>query len=300
MRKTIAPLTALVAVLALLPAQAAERSVDVLDFRFEPYALQAFSGDTVTWNWQGTQPHNITAYSGASFASPSQRNGSFSVTFGGGTVLYRCTLHSTIDQGPCNGMCGIISNDVTPPAAPTIAQPAAGTTVASPVRIGGTAPGAATVLVRNETGTLGEAVVSGDGSWSLDVTLPDGAHAVIAIARSTLGIESEPSGDHPFTVDATPPQITITSPGDLSIVGDPVAASGTASDERMLHSVTLELTDLVLGGVSTATATVAADGSWTATVDAPHPGPHQLLARARDAAGNAAETTPVILIVGIG
>lgn len=75
------------AVQAAVPTAA----VRVQDNNFDPEAIQVTAGDTVMWQWQGQNDHNVVA---DGFASPVQNSGSFEQRFENpGTYQYRCTLH---------------------------------------------------------------------------------------------------------------------------------------------------------------------------------------------------------------
>jgi plastocyanin len=68
--------------------------VTIVDFAFQPSAIFAHSGDTVTWYNAGGHPHTVDADSGA-FESPilEPRN-DYSVTFDtGGVYFYHCDIH---------------------------------------------------------------------------------------------------------------------------------------------------------------------------------------------------------------
>ena len=113
------------------------------DYQFTPATLRPVAGDTVNWQWAGAASHNVTAYAGATFASPTQVTGTFSQVFNGGTVKYRCTLHSLLNSdGSCTGMCGVLTDDPNfdnqPPTA-TIAAPAWGSPTTQPFVVSGTA-----------------------------------------------------------------------------------------------------------------------------------------------------------------
>ena len=68
--------------------------VTIVDFAFQPSAIFASSGDTVTWYNAGGAPHTVDADSGA-FDSPTLDPGSdYSVTFDtGGIYFYHCDIH---------------------------------------------------------------------------------------------------------------------------------------------------------------------------------------------------------------
>lgn len=132
------------AALLPIPAQAAQISASLVDTdaslgghkpRMNPRALSATPGDSIRWthsdngyiSGQDHIPsiHTVTAYYGSTFASPALFYGdTFTAPYSGGTVLYRCLYHSSLDTrvNPpgCDGMCGAIhdtTNDQTPPTA---------------------------------------------------------------------------------------------------------------------------------------------------------------------------------------
>lgn len=145
----------MLAVMPMGQSRSAADYIAIADNHFDPPRWVAGSGETVEWrttcSYYGedecTGGHNVTAYDGATFASPSPigHPGTFSVTLDSdGPIGYRCTLHSTLSEGQCTGMCGVIAKDadVTPPAA-TITEPGNDdvilTGVTGAVPIGGTA-----------------------------------------------------------------------------------------------------------------------------------------------------------------
>ena len=69
-------------------------------------------GDRIVWKnpARHDRAHDVKAYGGNwrkyEFLSPGERT---SKRFRrNGTYRYRCTLHSTVNNGNCNGMCGVI------------------------------------------------------------------------------------------------------------------------------------------------------------------------------------------------
>jgi plastocyanin len=81
-------------------------TVTVQDNTFQPGAILVSGGATVTWNWAGSEPHNVTWAGGGLEASPTQTSGSHQVQVpsSGGELVYYCTLHGT----PTSGMRGTI------------------------------------------------------------------------------------------------------------------------------------------------------------------------------------------------
>jgi len=68
--------------------------VTIVNFAFQPSAVFAGRGDTVTWYNAGGAPHTVDANSGA-FESPILDPGNdYSVTFDtGGVYFYHCDIH---------------------------------------------------------------------------------------------------------------------------------------------------------------------------------------------------------------
>jgi plastocyanin len=93
MNKFFSTLAATAVILGLAaPALAANQTVKVADDVFKAKSVTISKGNTVTWKWVGSNPHNVK-FSG--FASKVQVNGTFKHTFRKrGTFSYRCTIHS--------------------------------------------------------------------------------------------------------------------------------------------------------------------------------------------------------------
>lgn len=64
-------------------------------------------GDKVVWKNPTNKNHTVTFYEGATkntTIGPDERTSKKFKTRG--AKYYRCTLHSTLSDGECNGMCG--------------------------------------------------------------------------------------------------------------------------------------------------------------------------------------------------
>ena len=83
-------------------------TVQVLDNSFLPKTLTITVGDSVTWRWQGSNPHTVTHGTGpgnlgGDFDSPQKTSGTFGYRFTTqGSVPYFCRLHVAM------GMTGTI------------------------------------------------------------------------------------------------------------------------------------------------------------------------------------------------
>jgi plastocyanin len=80
------------------PPEAAGVTVDVQDLAFQPDAVDAAAGETVTWVSADTVPHTVTSTSGpADFDESLPSGASASVTFDEpGTYEYACSIHPTM------------------------------------------------------------------------------------------------------------------------------------------------------------------------------------------------------------
>ncbi len=179
--------------------------------------------------------------------------------------------------------------DTQAPAAPVIGSPATGTTTSDTTpTLTGTAEAGSTVRVFVDGGTTPActATASSTGAWSCTVSpaLTEGSHAFTATATDAAGNVSPGSSGVTLVIDATPPGApTITTP-----------VSGTVTREATpLVSGTAEAGSTVtvfLDGSSTPACTVVASttGEWSCAPLTPlADGPHTVVVRTTDGAGNA-------------
>ncbi|HEY7874144.1 MAG TPA: plastocyanin/azurin family copper-binding protein [Actinomycetota bacterium] len=80
-------------------------------YKWKPKARTIAAGDKVLWKNPTSTDHTITAYSSNwnedVRLDPNQR---LRLKFArAGTYLYRCKLHSTLNDGECSGMCGKVN-----------------------------------------------------------------------------------------------------------------------------------------------------------------------------------------------
>ena len=72
-------------------AAAAAATVRLKDDVFDPDEVEVAAGETVSWRWEGNNPHNVN---GQGFKSKIQTKGTFRETFDEpGTFDYRCDVH---------------------------------------------------------------------------------------------------------------------------------------------------------------------------------------------------------------
>ena len=93
------------------PSMGASATVKAADRTFSPGSKSVSKGTKVVWKNADDERHNVTAYKGSwSKNSDLPEGGKTSFTFRKkGTYKYRCTLHSKLDDGECEGMCGSVS-----------------------------------------------------------------------------------------------------------------------------------------------------------------------------------------------
>jgi plastocyanin len=107
-RRTLVVVVALSMTLVLAsPAHAAKVTIKGNNQKWHPKTVEISIGDKVTWKAVDTT-HTVTAWKGDwskdTTLSPGEKT---SKTFKKkGTYRFRCTIHSSIVSGKCEGMCG--------------------------------------------------------------------------------------------------------------------------------------------------------------------------------------------------
>jgi len=68
--------------------------INIRDNSFNPTSVTILAGKTVTWNWTGSNQHNVTFDNVAVGNSVSQTTGTFPKTFAtAGTFTFYCSIH---------------------------------------------------------------------------------------------------------------------------------------------------------------------------------------------------------------
>ena len=93
------------------PSMGAATTVKATDRSYSPGSKSVSKGTKVVWKNADDERHNVTSYKGAWSKNSDLPEGSKTAfTFRKkGTYKYRCTLHSKLDDGQCEGMCGSVS-----------------------------------------------------------------------------------------------------------------------------------------------------------------------------------------------
>ncbi|HXA18390.1 MAG TPA: Ig-like domain-containing protein [Thermoanaerobaculia bacterium] len=133
------------------------------------------------------------------------------------------------------------------------------------------------VIRTNETGATVTATLD-TASFSIGSEISaEGSHTIVAHASDTFGHQSDATAT--FTIDKTPPSLTVTEPADNATLN--------ASTATVKGTTTGGAVKLTVNGVA---ITLAADGSFVTTLPLDI-GPNAILVSAFDAAGNSAAVT---------
>jgi len=171
--------------------------------------------------------------------------------------------------------------------APIVSAPADGAlTNAKPLPVSGTGAPGQTVTVTDQDGhVLCSASVASDGTWTCDVTVPDGNYTLTAVQKDAAGNPSPASQPVLVSIDTAAPAVpAIATP----VAGPANNPTPTVSGTKAEPGTTVTVTDGP-GGPELCTATVTPQGNWSCTVPVAKTlddGPHTLTAVATDAAGN--------------
>jgi hypothetical protein len=200
-----------------------------------------------------------------------------------------------------SGQTGSDSNAVTvnnfdgPPSV-AVTSPAEGATVSGIVLVQASASddvGVTQVAFSVDGDAIGTDTNGADGwsaPWDTRTAL-DGAHTITATATDTKGQTQTDS--NAATVDNTRPIVAVSSPLAGATVSATIPVEATASDNQTVASV-----QFFVDGSSIGTDASASGGwsvSWNTTAVAD--GAHNLTATARDGAGNATTSAPVVVTV---
>lgn len=226
---------------------------------------------------------DVTVHEGTTAVgtTTADQNGFWSVTISfsaGHHTITATSFDGTTTDGPSQARHFIV--DLTGPAPPVIATPAAGAILDhADVTVSGTAEPRTSVRVRQSGVLRGTVAVDEAGGWSAVISFTEGTHTIAAEGVDAAGNTSVASS-RTFTVDTVPPASpAITTPAESAFVtASPVTIAGTAEP-----GTTLVLEDVRF---VVATTTASATGAWSASV-ALADGTHSIEATARDAAGNA-------------
>lgn len=249
-----------------------------------PASGQTLSHGNVTIEGTAEPSSSITVREisiGARFDTTTDVNGNWSVQAGLGDGIRVVNAIATDAAGNISAASPNRSFriDTLPPAAPVVSLPAEGTFTRFPtVTMQGFAEPGATVLISEGT-LLTSTIANGDSSWRATLSFAEGDHAVSVRSQDSAGHMS-PATIRRFTVDLTAPAPPIiTTPIQLSVVAPfqiPVTGRAEPFSELILFR----------GGVEVGSEDVDKDGNWLVVLMESPTGRNELVARARDRAGN--------------
>ena len=198
-----------------------------------------------------------------------------------------------------------VTSDGTPPAAPVITAPGAGSLQRADVVVAGTAEPGTVVRVIEGAATIGTMSASPDGTWSRLITFTTGgSHTIFATATDAAGNASGPSASRTFSVDIERPDVAFSPAQPILLVPPlvPIVIAGTASDNVGVDRVELEI-DQRIGGARvlnwTADSCSGCPGSSVAWQATPPllPGVYLVNAYAVDVAGNRSVGVQITIVV---
>ncbi|WP_230482123.1 BapA/Bap/LapF family large adhesin [Sphingomonas sp. Leaf21] len=178
--------------------------------------------------------------------------------------------------GNASAPAPVTAPDLTPPAAPVGLVSGDGTTLT------GTGEAGATVTIRGVGGAvIGSAVVAGDGSFTAPLSPAQANGQVVTLTQA------DAAGNISPIAQATAPDIT--APIGLTAA---INGAGTVISGQGEAGATVTIRDA--GGAVLGTATVAANGSYSALLTTPQINGQALAVTQADAAGNASTPAAVI------
>ncbi len=227
-------------------------------------------------------------------------NWSANVTLTNGDGMHSLTAIETDAAGNTGANSAAVDYtlDTTPPAPPVITSTDVLTNDPAQT-VSGTGEAGGTVAVWDGATPVGSAIAGDDGSWTANVTLTtdDGTHSLTASETDAAGNTGASSDPVDYTLDTTPPIVTITGTPGLTKEASQIV-SGTAE-----AGGTVTVWD---GATSVGSAIVGGNGTWSTSVTLTGDGSHSVTASETDAAGNTGssnglgytlDTTPPALTV---
>jgi extracellular elastinolytic metalloproteinase len=180
-----------------------------------------------TWNRSGTVTLSGTAPAGSDVeifdgdvsqgTAQAAGDGAWTTQLAGvadGTHVY--TANASTASGLSPRSAGVtVRVDTVAPAAPAVVAPAENVlTRSASVVMAGTAEAGSTVTLLEGQTSLGTTVAGGDGTWSRATTdLPDGTHALTALATDPAGNDSALASPRTVRIDTVAPETTVTREG---------------------------------------------------------------------------------------
>ena len=212
-----------------------------------------------------------------------------------GTHAVTARATDTLGQTGMDSNNVVVENAATPPTV-SVTSPAEGATVSGAVVVQASASddeGVTQVAFSVDGSAIGTDT-DGSNGWSASwdtMTELDGAHVVTATATDTSGSTSTDS--NAVSVDNTPPVVTVSAPLAGATVSGTTHVEATASDNMAVASVQFFADGATIGTDTSPTGGWSVSWNTTTVRD----GAHTLTATARDGAGNATTSAPVVVTV---
>ena len=150
-------------------------AVNIVDFAFEPAAVEVPVGATVSWSNSGGAPHTATANDGSFDSGTLQPGAGFSQTFSAaGSFPYACLIHPQM-----TGTITVTDGAAAPEAAPAAAEAAPAATEAGAPAPDDAAAAEVQQAPRTGVGTTG---LSGPGGLALLAALTAAVFGLAAMA----------------------------------------------------------------------------------------------------------------------
>ncbi|MEN3025649.1 MAG: Ig-like domain-containing protein [Candidatus Methanosuratincola petrocarbonis] len=211
------------------------------------------------------------------------------VTLAEGNYTLMIIANDTVGNTAQADYCGVFYIDLTPPSI-AVEAPANATYASNQITINASAydpiSGTHTVIAEVD-GSHNYTMLVSSPHYTALLDLPDGHHYVRIIANDTVGNTASSPSVH-FTVDTTPPSVTINAPSDSAVyASSEVLINVTATDNlSAIHAVVAEL-----NGVQN--VTLLPDGTAFVGSCSLSDGAHVIRIYANDTAGNTNSTQSV-------
>ncbi|HEX9775352.1 MAG TPA: hypothetical protein VGB83_07210 [Actinomycetota bacterium] len=276
------------------------------DPRWEPAKQMASAGDTLVWHFGENAPSpsgvqlNLEVYAtdGEYFAYEAP-TGDITRPFPGGTVWFRSRAGSGLTPGGvCSGACGSYTSLTIAPGAPVITSPAMGAQVGGrSLTVSGTGQPFTIVRLMEGTRVLGERMIMGDGTWSIEgVQVARATHTFTARLTDAVDRVSPVASTTFDLIDDGGPIITVDETRTIYLPGDSQVVSGSATDPSAVASVDVRVFNTfgTLEETTPATCAGGCEGSvvdWEFDLSGRLPGIWELHVLARDVWGNESTAT---------
>jgi hypothetical protein len=239
-------------------------------------------GQTVTLTENDTTLGTATVQADGTFrASVTLLNSGFNVI-----------VASVTDSSGAAGSTSVLNilNNIAPTVTITSTSQTntAAETITGSITSGGSTTVVGQVVTLTDNGTkLGTATVQDDGSFSVNVTLPNqGANSIVASVTDSSGNAGSSSAI--VTLDSVAPTVTISSTEEASnVANQTITGSIISGGAAVVVGQTVTLTD---NGTTLGATTVQSDGTFSSTVTLPDQGSNALLASVTDSFGNTNNT----------